>query len=406
MLAVVHLGLDRFGTVNKTLGFPTGDALLREVGERLQEAATSKAEVARFGGDEFVVLLSGVEDLGQSVGTVERMLDALRRPFFLGTEVVQVSASAGMALYPRDGETPEMLLQNAALAMERAKREGGNTYRLFTELLDKQEQRRLRLEAQLRRAVATGEFVLHYQPKVTADRGVPVGVEALLRWRDEEGRIVSPTEFIPLAEEIGEIGRLGAFALKTACRTALEWQRSGHDLVMAVNISPKQFAGDDLVDLVLDTLSRTGLDPTRLELEITESAFLENPTATVRAMEHLASRGVRFSLDDFGTGYSSLSYIRFLPLAGIKIDRTFMTDLAGERTRAIVSTMIHLARELRLELTMEGVETAKQLSLLRHFGSDFFVQGYLFSRPLPEADALAWIRTAAPKPDEESPREG
>lgn len=405
MLAVVHLGLDRFGTVNKTLGFPTGDALLREAGERLQETVASKAEVARFGGDEFVVLLSDVEDLGQSVGTVERMLDILRRPFFLGTEAVQMSASAGMALYPRDGETPEMLLQNAALAMERAKREGGNTYRLFTELLDKQVQRRLRLEAQLRRAVATGEFVLHYQPKVTADRGFPVGVEALLRWRDEEGRIVSPTEFIPLAEEIGEIGRLGIFALETACRTALEWQRSGHDLVMAVNISPKQFAGDDLVDLVLDTLSRTGLEPTRLELEITESAFLENPTATVRAMERLASRGVRFSLDDFGTGYSSLSYIRFLPLAGIKIDRTFMTDLAGERTRAIISTMIHLARELRLELTMEGVETAKQLALLQRFGSDFFVQGYLFSRPLPEADALTWIRTAAQRPDGESPRE-
>lgn len=382
---VVMIGLDRFGSVNKTIGYPTGDILLKETGRRLSDAAGNPWAVARFGGDEFVVLLSDENSFHAHLRTVERMLHSIRQPFILEGEIFRLTASAGITIYPRDGESPEDLLQNAALAMERAKREGGNTWRLFTEELDRNAQKRLRLEAELGKGFAAGEFHLYYQPKISLKERKIIGVEALLRWTTANGETISPEVFIPLAEEIGEIHVLGNFALEQACIQVESWRKAGQDLLLAVNISAQQILHPRFVQDILEIIERTGMDTHRIELEITESTFMKNPEHATRIMNELSERGIRFALDDFGTGFSSLSHIRRLPLSGIKIDRSFISDLDNEKTHAVVSTMIHLAQELKFEFTVEGVETLPQFEAILQLISgenDAFIQGFLFSRPL------------------------
>lgn len=386
ILSVIMIGLDRFGSVNKTLGYPVGDGLLQEVGKRLAGAAAEPGAVARFGGDEFVVLLTGGDSYSSSLRTVERMFAVLRNPFSVGGHSYRITASAGVTFYPRDGETPEELLQNASLSMERAKREGGNTWRLFTEDLDRKIQRRMRLESDLRRGFDAGEFHLFYQPKISLGERKTVGLEALLRWTSADGTMIPPDIFIPLAEEIGEIRALGAFALEQVCLRWVEWAARKMEIPVAVNISAKQISSESFVTDVLEIVERTGMNPYFLQLEITESAFMENPDHAREVMAKLGEKGIRFSLDDFGTGFSSLSQLRMLPISELKIDRSFMLDMENEKTRGVVSTMIHLAANLRMEVTFEGVETMEQLKKLRRLipeGMAASIQGYIFSRPLP-----------------------
>ncbi len=396
LVAVIMLGLDRFGSINKILGYPAGDKLLQEAGQRISSTVSGAGTTARFGGDEFVILLSRSSDLHAVLRSVERILSSIRTPFSIDGETFRLTASAGVALHPRDGETPERLLQNASLSMERAKKEGGDTCRLFSETLDRKVQQRIRLEGELRNALSAGEMHVHYQPKISLRRQRVVGAEALLRWTSRENNSVPPDVFIPMAEEIGEINALGDFVLEKACLQSLEWRREGHDIMLAVNVSAKQIVSEWFVPSVLNILERTGTDPRTLEMEITESVFLSNPDYALQIMGELTNHGLRFILDDFGTGYSSLSYIRRLPLSGIKIDRSFVNDLDNPRTRAIVSTMMHMAGELRLELTVEGVETRKQLETIRSLlvhDDDIMVQGYLFARPSPPETLLPFFET-------------
>ena len=386
ILSVIMIGLDRFGAVNKTLGYPVGDGLLQEAGKRLSEAAAEPGAVARFGGDEFVVLLTWGGTYSSCLRVVERMLASLRNPFSVGGQSYRITASAGVTFYPRDGESPEELLQNASLSMERAKREGGNSWRLFTEDLDRKVQHRMRLESDLRRAVDAGEFHLFYQPKVSLTERKIIGAEALMRWTAGDGSSIPPDEFIPIAEEIGAIGTLGAFALESACRQSVEWSGMGLDIPVAVNISAKQISSEFFVRDVLETVGRTGANPFLLHLEITESAFMENPDHAQKVMAELGEAGIRFSLDDFGTGFSSLAKLRLLPISELKIDRSFILDLESDKTRGVVSTMIHLAGALHLQVTFEGVETKAQMEILGSLvpeGMETAIQGYIFSRPLP-----------------------
>ena len=386
LVSVIILGLDRFSSINKTLGYPAGDLLLKEAGSRIAEAVGGEGTAARFGGDEFVILIPKSSDLHSVLRTTQRMLASLRTPFSIEGESLRLTASAGVALYPRDGDTPENLLQNASLAMERAKKEGGDSYRLFTETLDRKVQQRIRLEGDLRNAIDKEAFSIHYQPKISMMQGKTSSVEALLRWTNKENESIPPDVFIPLAEDIGEINSLGRFVLERSCLQAKEWRDEGRDIVMCVNVSAKQLASESFVHSVLSVLERTGTPPHALELEITESAFMSNPEYATRVMEELMEHGLRFTLDDFGTGYSSLSYIRSLPLAGIKIDRSFTAELDNSKTRAIVSTIMHMAGELNLELTVEGIETRAELDAIRSLAprdGDIMLQGYLFSRPVP-----------------------
>lgn len=399
ILSVVMIGLDRFGAVNKTLGYPVGDGLLRETGKRLAGAAAEPGAVARFGGDEFVVLLTGGGTYSSCLRTVERMLAALREPFSVGEHVCRITASAGVTFYPRDGESPEELLQNASLSMERAKREGGNTWRLFTEDLDRKTQHRMRLEADLRRGFDAGEFHLFYQPKISLGEQQIVGLEALLRWTSADGTMVPPDVFIPLAEEIGEIRALGAFALEKVCLQWVEWSARGMEIPVAVNISAKQISSESFVRDVLDIVERTGMNPHLLQFEITESVFMENPDHAQEVMAELGAKGIRFSLDDFGTGFFSLSKLRMLSISELKIDRSFILDMESEKTRGVVSTMIHLAGNLQMELTFEGVETRDQLERLKNLipaGMDAAIQGYIFSRPLPPERILQFLASELP----------
>ena len=386
LVSVIILGLDRFSSINKTLGYPAGDLILKEAGSRIEAVVGETGTAARFGGDEFVILIPKSSDLHSVLRTTHRMLASLRAPFSIEGESLRLTASAGVALYPRDGDAPENLLQNASLAMERAKKEGGDSYRLFSETLDRKVQQRIRLEGDLRNAIDEEAFFIHYQPKISMIQGKTLSVEALLRWTNRENESIPPDVFIPLAEDIGEINSLGRFVLERSCLQAKEWRGEGRDIVMCVNVSAKQLASERFVHSVLGALERTGTPPHALELEITESAFMSNPEYATRVMEELKERGLRFTLDDFGTGYSSLSYIRSLPLAGIKIDRSFTADLDNPKTRAIVSTIMHMAGELNLELTVEGIETTAELNTIRSLaprGGDILLQGYLFSRPIP-----------------------
>ena len=386
LVSVIILGLDRFSSINKTLGYPAGDIILKEAGSRIEAVVGETGTAARFGGDEFVILVPKSSDLHSVLRTTQRMLASLRISFSIEGASLRLTASIGIALYPRDGDTPEKLLQNASLAMERAKKEGGDSYRLFTETLDRKVQQRIRLEGDLRNAIDEEAFFIHYQPKISMKQGKTLSVEALLRWTNKENESIPPDVFIPLAEDIGEINSLGRFVLERSCLQAKEWRGEGKNIVMCVNVSAKQLASESFVHSVQSALERTGTPPHELELEITESAFMSNPEYATRIMEELRERGLRFTLDDFGTGYSSLSYIRSLPLAGIKIDRSFTADLDNPKTRAIVSTIMHMAGELNLELTVEGIETTTELDTIRSLaprGRDILLQGYLFSRPIP-----------------------
>jgi diguanylate cyclase (GGDEF)-like protein/PAS domain S-box-containing protein len=378
-VAVLGLDLDLFKNINDSFGHATGDRLLKLVAERLEAEISGDNLAARLGGDEFAVVLYGVSPREASE-LAERLIEVLGAPYDIdGVEVV-IGASIGIALSPGDGSTSEELMRNADMALYRAKADGGGVHRFFEREMDLQAQKRRDLERDLRRAFSNGEFELHYQPLVDIVSNRISGFESLLRWRHPEKGMISPAEFVPVAEDIGLIVALGEWALRQACSEAMKWPS---DIKVAVNLSPVQFRSRNLVQAVISALAHSGLSPRRLELEITESVFLAETEANLAILHQLRGLGVSISMDDFGTGYSSLSYLRSFPFDKIKIDRSFVKDLARRSDCvAIVRAISGLGRSLNITTTAEGVETVDQLDWLRAEGCNE-VQGFLFSAALP-----------------------
>ena len=386
-VALLLLDLDRFKTINDSLGHEVGDRLLQEVADRLQGFVREVDTLARFGGDEFAIILEEADDLQKAVRVAQKVLDELSRAMTLGEYQLYVTASVGVSVFPDDGVELESLLQHAEVAMYRAKETGLNSYQFYRPEMNTRTRERLLLENSLRQAVEKQQLVLFYQPKIDLSSGQLTGVEALLRWRHPELGMVSPVDFIPLAEETGLIVPIGEWVLRTACEQAQSWQRSGlPPFRVAVNISGRQFRQADFVDMVEGVLAQTGLDPQWLELEITESVVMENVEETILTLTALKARGMHLAIDDFGTGYSSLSYLKRFPITSLKIDRSFINEVGTDpNDAAIASSVIALAQAMSLEVVAEGIETEEQLRFLVARGCTEG-QGYLFSRPVPPAE--------------------
>ncbi len=374
--AVLCIDLDRFKEINDSLGHAAGDRVLVDCAERLRSCVRETDVVARLGGDEFAVLLADVRATRDVQTLCERVLAALAEPFVVdGTEAV-VSASVGVGLMPDDGGDAARLLQNADIALYRAKSDGRNRACFFEPGMDQGLRRRKQLETALRHALADGQLEIHYQPQVVLNSAAIFGVEALLRWRHPDRGSITPAEFIPVAEESGLIVPIGEWVLRTACREAARW----NDLVVSVNVSPAQFRQRDLVRSVESALAAAALRPDRLEIEITEGVLLHNTAEALRTIAQLKSIGVKIAMDDFGTGYSSLSYLQKFPLDKIKIDRSFVVSLC-EGNCAIVRAIIGLGQNLNMQTCAEGVETAEQAGLLRREGCEQ-AQGFMFGRAM------------------------
>ncbi|GJE02217.1 bifunctional diguanylate cyclase/phosphodiesterase [Methylobacterium isbiliense] len=378
--ALLILDLDRFKVVNDTLGHGMGDELLRRVAKRLLCALRDEDLVARLGGDEFAILKAGGVDLAAIQALAERVIDILARPFLIDGHILNIGTSIGIALAPTDGDRAEVLMGNADMALYGAKEEGRGRYRMFEASMNARIQARRSLELDLRRAIARQEFELYYQPQVDARTGAFDGAEALIRWHHPVRGMVSPAEFIPIAEETGLIGNLGEWVLRTACTQALSWPEH---LTVAVNLSPVQFRDGRLATTIRNILAETNFPPARLELEITEGSLLQNEQRTLVILRELRALGIRISMDDFGTGYSSLSYLRRFPFDKIKIDQSFVRRTPDDKeSAAIVRAIAMLGASLGMKTTAEGVETDAQSSFITGEGCDQ-IQGYLISRPVP-----------------------
>jgi len=381
--ALMFLDLDRFKNINDSLGHDVGDLVLREAATRLKACVRESDTVARLGGDEFIVLLDGIENSGHIPMVAKRILGALSEEIQIREFPLSISASLGVALIPGDGERPEDLLKAADTAMYFSKGKGGNAFHFYQPEMNIQAQSHLFLEGALRKAIYAKNFKLHYQPQFDLRSRVPIGVEALARWELPDLGVISPTEFIPLAEETGLILPLGEWVLETACRQARAWQMS-HDLPlrMAVNVSGRQFWQGDLVGTVERVLAETGLRPDLLELEITETMIMHDVDKAIARMTRLASMGVRLSIDDFGTGYSSMASLHKFPIHALKIDQSFIRALSRDPDDgAIPVAILALARSMRLEVVAEGIEREEQLAFLVQEGCRLG-QGYLLGHPM------------------------
>lgn len=386
--ALLFLDLDNFKHINDSLGHSVGDQLLRRVGARLRTIVAEGDLLARLGGDEFALLTWRYTSPKKSGALAERLLNLLSEPIQLDDVLVEVRASVGVALAPRDGRDPQSLLQCADLALYSAKAAGRNTFRFFDVGLADSARARVRLQSELGQALVAEQFQLYFQPQMHLDSGEVIGFEALVRWQHSERGLIGPGEFIPVAEETGQIVPLGNWVLREACKAAAKWPQA---LRVAVNLSAVQFRSSAVLDLVDEALAISGLEPERLELEITESALIEDHDGAQATLMALRSRGVRVAMDDFGTGYSSLAYLRRFPLDKLKIDGMFVRSLdCDQDAQAVVTAIITLAQALRLDITAEGVETAEQLVMLRALGCGD-VQGFLISRPMPGAEVAAYL---------------
>ncbi|MBW3630452.1 MAG: EAL domain-containing protein [Gemmatimonadetes bacterium] len=396
--AILYLDLDRFKVVNDSLGHGVGDELLRTVAHRLRTQMRPEDTVARFGGDEFAILLENVTGAGDAIRVAQRILDRLAAPYELGGQEVFTSASIGIVLGSgEDAEGPDQLLRSADMAMYRAKAIGGSLYELFDEKMHADALLRLQVETELRYAVERGELRVHYQPLVDLVTNRLAGFEALIRWAHPVRGMIPPLDFIGIAEETGHIVALGKWVLETACAQLREWQVTSGDreLFVAVNLSSRQLRQDDLVDQVRNAVLNSGIAGRTLKLEITESMVVENTDRVARTLGRLKELGIQLFMDDFGTGFASLSYLHTLPLDGLKIDRSFVSRMhTDHRHSLLVSSMITLARRLGLSVVAEGIEVAEHVDMLADLGCDFG-QGYHFSRPR-EADAAAELLSSSP----------
>jgi diguanylate cyclase (GGDEF)-like protein/PAS domain S-box-containing protein len=400
-VGLLYLDLDNFKAVNDTLGHSTGDRLLQTVTERVVGCVRQWDTVARMGGDEFTVIvdnLSPANTVGTLTGIAEKVLAVLSEPVMIGEQEIFATASIGIAHYPQDGDTVEEMVKNADTAMYYSKSLGRDNYQFFLSKLDVAARQRQRVEAQLHHALKRGEMTLNYQPQVDITTGCPCGVEVLLRWTNSILGPVQPCIFVPAAESTGDIVYFGEWVLRQACRRFGQWQSAGMPLTrLAINLSPRQFRQTEFVSRVSRILNDSQLDPTCLELEVTENSIIHDPETAIAILQELKELGVHVAMDDFGTGYSSLRYLRDLPIDVVKIDKSFIQDiLVDPNDVEIVTAIIAMARGLKLEVIAEGVETDEQLALLRGLGCNK-VQGYLYSRPLSEEGFVWWMHRSAPR---------
>lgn len=392
IIAVMFIDLDGFKAINDTVGHHFGDRFLSEVAARLQSTVREHDTVARLGGDEFAIVLEGMASMTDISKVARKLIRDLAAPFIVDGREMYVTGSIGVARHPTDGNDVHTLLRKADSAMYRAKQVGKNTYRFYSEVEGEEDTARLELEQQLRRAVERREFVVYYQPQVSIDTSEVVGVEALLRWQHPQHGIVEPNRFIPLLEETGLITEVGDWVLREVCEQAVAWQKQGMPpLRVAVNLSCKQFTKRDLVGDVARILDETGLDPKRLNIEITEGTLASKIDSTVKTLDKLNALGVTISVDDFGVGYSSLNYLKRFPIDKLKIDQSFVRDVTSDTNdAAIASAIIALAHKLNLQVIAEGVETLEQLFFLSRQGCHE-VQGHLVSPPLSNSEFMQWL---------------
>jgi len=384
LIAVLFVDLDRFKNINDALGHPIGDRVLKEMGQRFAKVMRAGDILARLGGDEFIILLNDIGDSKFAAPVAEKLMKACEVPVKVETHEFYLTASIGICVFPGNGDSMEDVLKYADMAMYKAKRGGGNSYQFYSEEMNTAAHEHIKVEAALRRAIQNNEFVLHFQPQMQLSDGSINRVEALIRWEDPENGLIPPMKFIPLAEETGLILPIGEWAIHEACRVAKQWQDDGYDPVtVAVNISPKQFRHQDLAKIVTDALTQSKLQAKYLEIEITETAIMDNVDTAINRLNNIAKMGVRVSVDDFGTGYTSISYLKQFPVSILKIDQSFVKGLPeNQDDRAITTAVIALAHNLNLEVIAEGVETAEQLQFLADHHCDL-IQGYFLSRPLP-----------------------
>ncbi len=386
LLAVMFVDLDRFKVINDSLGYRAGNELVKMVADRLKCAVRDCDTIARVGGDEFTILLETISDPQEAVYVVNRIQKSLESAFKYNKQEINLSASIGISIYPKDEGKIEDLIHHADAAKDKAKKNGGGDFRFYTRNMNISSWGRLEMEQDLRHGIEKSQFVLYFQPKVDLSQGRITGMEALLRWQRTEDELVSPVEFIPMLEETGLIIEVGEWVLRESCITAKRWLDQGYgSMVMAVNVSARQFRQLDFVDMVYKILDETGLPPELLEIEVTEGVLMEDTQASASTLEALKRYGIRIAIDDFGTGYSSLSYLQRYPIDTLKIDKAFVQDIENNSEGvAITTTIIALAHNLRLHIVAEGVETNKQLEFLTALGCQD-IQGFLFSKPLPYA---------------------
>lgn len=399
-LAVMFMDLDGFKTVNDSMGHIAGDLILQQAADRLRQALRpsdmvsrpiSEVELARLGGDEFTALVIDIARPEDVMSVADRIHEQMREPFLIDQRDVLLTASVGIAMFPDDGDNAMTLLKHADTAMYHAKEAGRDNWQFYRASMTERAQERLDLSTSLRLALERSEFTLVYQPQFDVAAGRVLSVEALIRWQHPVQGPIPPLDFIPLAEEYGLIVPIGEWVLRTACADAARWQRAGQPLTVAVNVSPLQFKDPNLVQTVRDTLAQSGLAPERLVLELTESALMEDTGATLATLHELRACGVRFALDDFGTGYSSLSYLRRMPLANVKVDRSFVNGLPVDGSnQAIVQAILSMAENLGFSVTAEGVETHDQARALTEMNCGT-LQGYFIARPVAATEIPALV---------------
>jgi diguanylate cyclase (GGDEF)-like protein len=391
--AFLIFDLDRFKTINDSLGHAIGDELLKAVAGRLKKCTRAADTVARIGGDEFTIVVQDIKSVGDITKLVEKIFSVFDFPFALQGNELFMTTSMGISIYPDDGEDAITLMKNADIAMYKAKNEGRNNYKLYTPAMNLKAMERLKLENKLRRATDREEFVIHYQPQVKVNTGKIVGVEALVRWIDPEKGMVSPAEFIPLAEETGLIVPIGEWVLQTACKQQVIWKEKGlNNVKVAVNISIRQFQQPEFLTILTNTLKETGIEPSHLELELTESIIMDDVENSIDLLREIISMGIKLAIDDFGTGYSSLEYLKKMPLSCLKIAMPFVREICDNKDdRAISTAIIQIAHSLELNVIAEGVEDKKQYELLESLQCDI-IQGYLVSKPQPVNEIEGFLK--------------
>ena len=392
-LAVFFIDLDRFKIINDTMGHEAGDALLQQICVRFKQSLRADDIVGRMGGDEFIILIEEVRELDHVALVAHKILSNVMKPIVLRGEVCRVTASMGISIYPKDGNNEQSLMKNADIAMYFAKEEGKNNYQFYSKDIKSRSIERLAIESNLRFALERNEFSLHYQAKFDFRTKVISGVEALLRWQNPELGIVTPTQFIPVAEETGLIIAIGKWVLKTVCAQSMAWQKQGLPAIrMSINLSPRQAEDDNLINDIKAILKNTGMAPNLLELEISESMVMHNPTLMISVLAEIKKTGVSLAIDDFGTSYSSLAQIKHFPFDTLKVDRSFIRNISeNAEDMAIAKAIISMGKSLSLTVVAEGVETVEEMNFLKENSCDE-MQGYYFSKPIAPEDFADLLR--------------
>ena len=392
-LGVISLNLDRFKKINDSLGHEIGDEFLKEITKRLGACSRDETITGRFSGDGFIIILPDIHKESEIIAAINKITYEIAQPVMYGQVELMVTASMGISVFPEDGDTVEILIRNADTAMHKAKDKGSNSYQFFTAAMNEYASKQLILENSLRRAVERKEFVLFYQPQLDAKTGAVVGVEALIRWQHPTGKVVSPLEFIPLAEETGLIIPIGEWVLVEACRQHRDWIKMGlPPIPISVNVSAVQFHDKDFLPMLTAVIKNSAIEPGYLDLEVTESVVMRKPEFVIEQLAKIKAMGIKLSLDDFGTGFSSFSYLRHFPLDRLKIDQSFVRDLITVPiNQAIVESIITLGRNLKIKTIAEGVETAAELHCLQNLQCDE-IQGYYYAKPLSNSDFITWFR--------------